>query len=499
MLRPMTSDSGKRRAFAPDLPLTYALVALALVTLRLLLMPIAPHDFWWHLAQGRRIVGEGQVPVLDYYSYTQSGKPFFDQMWLSQWLLFRLYQLGGLPLIIFAQCLLVGGSYAGLLWLSARRSGHAKICAAVLLLGVMPVSFDNWLVRPQSFALPCFAAFVTILTAYRLRWWPRAIWLLPLIEVFWANAHGSFPLGLILLSLTIIGEAIRHARRAPGFLTRRELASLIWCGALCGAAIFVNPRGIGVLDYVQFVLNAPQTRFSSEWLKPDLTTFGGVYFYVFLLAFLIVVWRRRQFLTLTDALVTLPFAAQAMREGRSILWFAMAAFPVFCVALAPRRAHGKAAEDRPAFNLALLFLVWLMPVAVLPWWKPALGLPAQIGALADEETPFQAVEKLRKLPPDIRPQRLWHDEATGSYLMWAAPEQKIFIDTRFEFYPSQQWIDAGNLRYATGDRAKLIAKYRLDGFLIHHQRHSRLLAFLSRSGRWREVYRDRFWILLVKA
>ena len=63
----------------------------------------------------------------------------------------------------------------------------------------------------------------------------------------------------------------------------------------------------------------------------------------------------------------------------------------------------------------------------------------------------------------------------------------------------QQWLDAQDLRYAASDTPKLIAKYRLDGFLLHQKNHAQLLAFLKKSGRWREIYHDRFWVLLVKA
>ena len=148
--------------------------------------------------------------------------------------------------------------------------------------------------------------------------------------------------------------------------------------------------------------------------------------------------------------------------------------------------------------MVLIGFVWLLPLAVLPWWKPSLGLPPAIGELLDPETPIAAVRALRKLPAKQRPQRLWHEEGAGSYLIWAAPQQKVFNDTRFELYPLQQWHDSIDLRLAK-QADEIIKKYRFDGFLLRPDRHAKLLKYLRKQGTWREVFKDQYWILLVKA
>lgn len=484
----------RRRFFPPDMAATFALVALALVALRPLLMTISPHDFWWHLAEGRRIAAEGRVPQFDYFSYTQYGKPFFDQMWLSQWLIFKVYQTGGLPLIVFGQSVIITATYGLLLWLAAQRADNAKVAAVILMLGVMPVSFDNWPVRPQTFAFPCFALFVTILTLFRLQKASRALWLLPIIEVFWVNAHGSFPLGLILVALTLIGETIRHWRGED--VARKSLVQLTLCLVLCSVSILINPRGFAVIDYVRVVLNAPETRLSAEWLPPDIKTANGAIFFAFLSFYIVALCIGRKRISLTDVFVSLPFGVQGMREGRSIVWFALAAFPIVAAAL--RRDKKNVVEaGKPAFNLLLISFVWLLPFAVLPWWKPSLGLPPSLGELLDPDTPIAAVRALQKLHAPLRPKRLWHDEATGSYLIWAAPEQKVFIDTRFELYPWQQWQDSIDFRHAR--RAdEIIKKYRFDGFLLHAQRHVKILNYVRQRRQWREIHKDNDWLLFIK-
>ena len=99
-----------------------ALIVLALIALRPLLTPLAPHDFWWHLRQGEIIAQSGAIPTHDAFSWTQNGRAFFDQSWLSQLLLHALNRVGGLELIVLFQAAIVTLSYALLLWLCARRA-----------------------------------------------------------------------------------------------------------------------------------------------------------------------------------------------------------------------------------------------------------------------------------------------------------------------------------------------------------------------------------------
>src|SRR6476661_8523982 len=93
--------------FALTLNHVWLAVALMLIALRPLLTPIPPNDFWWHMATGRAIVAQGAIPVIDSFSYTQAGQPFFNQGWLAQLLMYAIYQLGGIPLTYIFQALVI--------------------------------------------------------------------------------------------------------------------------------------------------------------------------------------------------------------------------------------------------------------------------------------------------------------------------------------------------------------------------------------------------------
>ena len=180
--------------------LSFAAMCLALsllpIALRVLLIPVPPHDFWWHMAEGRDIWAQHSVPQFDSFSWTRPGRAVFDQSWLAQFAFYLQWQIGGLPFLIISQTLLVLASYAALLRLAIQRAQILKIdiartqqSAALVLLAATLVSFDNWLLRPQTYAIPLFVAFLSVLETYR-RGQARALWALPILMILWVNTHG---------------------------------------------------------------------------------------------------------------------------------------------------------------------------------------------------------------------------------------------------------------------------------------------------------------------
>ncbi len=129
----------------------------------------------------------------------------------------------------------------------------------------------------------------------------------------------------------------------------------------------------------------------------------------------------------------------------------------------------------------------LLLVLGLPWVKPYLDLPPSVGGLLTEDTPVAAVEHLRADPQ--RPRHLFHSEGYGSYLIWAAPEQPVFIDTRIELYPYEQWGDYINLGQGN-NVAELLQKYTIDGLLLNKQRQEELIAIMRANSGWTIRYED---------
>lgn len=482
---------------------------VAFIALRVLLTPIMPHDFWWHIATGREIVATGAIPTVDSFSYTRAGEPFYNQSWLAQLLMFGLYQLGGPALLLLVQAVVVALAYGLLLRLAIRQSGSLRLSVGFLLLGTLPASFDNWLVRPQTYALPLFIGTLFMLTAWRDPRGPRAedaararvFWppllLLPAIGALWVNLHGSFVLGGALIGLTFIGEGLRRlvGRRAGGLVRPAEppLLHLLIAGALTGLAWLANPGGLQVLGYVRNLLGSSQvTSLVSEWSPPTIRDPNGVVFFLFLIAALVILAYARRRPDPVDMLLAGAFLWLGLGAGRNNIWFVAVATPLLVRQLAAWRPEGAAArpayQGLPALNAALAGLIALLLLLALPWVKPWLGLPPEVGALVHPSTPVAAVERLRE--DRARPARLFHAMGYGSYLIWAAPEQKVWADPRIELYPLEQWLDYNQL--SAGLAAdELLGRYAVDGLLLSNEEQAGLVAWATaRPAQWELRYSD---------
>ncbi|HMO57786.1 MAG TPA: hypothetical protein PKC19_10535, partial [Roseiflexaceae bacterium] len=462
---------------------------------------VPPNDFWWHMALGRVIVETGGIPLADLFSYTRAGEAFYNQAWLAQLVMYALYSLGGLPLLLIVQSLLITAAYGLLLRLCLLRTGRLRLCVVVLLLATMPLSFDNWTIRPQSYAFPIFVAFLTLLSEYRLGRSNR-LWLLPLLMILWVNLHGSFILGPVLIGLVLIAEMAKTFR--PGAVVPEApmpatmARQLIGWGALTTLAMLLNPRGPGVLVYVRDLLSSSQvTSLVTEWAAPTIRDTNGAIFFIFLIGCIVVLTYARRTPDFTDLLLAGALLWLALGATRNIVWFGFVATPLLVTQAATllRAPAQRRFSGSPLINMLLIGLLGLLLLIGLPWLKPAL-LPPSIGALTAPGTPQAAVAALQREEP--RPQRLFHAMGYGSYLIWAAPEQPVFIDPRIELYPFEQWVDYIDLGRAR-DVERLLGQYRFDAMLLDTIDQEALITYLAADPAWVERYRDEQTVLFVRS
>jgi hypothetical protein len=253
---------------------------------------------------------------------------------------------------------------------------------------------------------------------------------------------------------------------------------------------------------VRNLVGNPQvTNIIEEWSPPaisDLAGSGPFYIFTFILGGVLIYSRRKP--DPVEVLVVLPFIWLALGAWRSIIWFGLLATPllVYQIALFFPRPNARPQRGNPLLNLLLVCCIGFLLVAGLPWIKPSLNLPPAIGALLQQSsTPVEAVAYMRAEPAERQPQRIFNDMGYGSYLMWAAPERKIFIDPRIELYPAEQWEDY--LLLASGANIEqLVQKYRIDGLLLNTQYEPKLIAALHTDKDWEIRYQDEWSVYFAQ-
>jgi hypothetical protein len=499
----------------PTTDATWVVVALAVVAALSFLLPIQPEDFWWNMALGRATWQNGHLPAVDTFSYTQPGEPIFVHGWLPQVCFYLLYTAGGAWLILLVQAAILTITYGLLLLLCVRRGARPRLAAVLLLVIAVPLSASNWNVRPQSYALILCVLMLLVLTRWQRQpeptFWAAfrrdRLWALPVLMLLWVNMHGSFVLGGLLIALTFLGEAARRVlhRWPPRWMdvAAKEgplpsLSALFAAGALSAAVIPLNPTGLDIIRFTLACASDPARRVNSvEWRPPVVTESDGPVFFAAVVGLLVALPLARRRPSLVDLLLLAAFFWLGLQGVRYIVWFPIILVPILAELLnGPREAtkSSDVAGERSPLNLVLVTLAVGLVIALSPPLKPH-WLSGRNRPLFAADTPVAAVEALQEL--SLRPQRLFHSCSAGSYLMWAAPEQGVFLDSRLQdFYRPQLVADYCAL--TAGERVpELLAEYRFDGLLLSRQQHAHLIALMETMPGWREVYADATHILLV--
>jgi hypothetical protein len=496
-------------ADATALERSLAVAAVSWATFLVLTDPVVPNDFWWHLALGRLIVQQGHVPLVDAFSFTRNGFPWQDQSWLAQVIFYWIHQLANLAGVVVLNAAMIALAYLMLLGVCVWRSKDIGLSAALLVLVVVPITMDNWTVRPQSLTFPLFVGCLSVLEAHRAGRRAR-LFLLPVLTVVWVNVHGSFPLALVLIALAAAGLLADSV--APGtfglppqerVLARGRARQLLPWAALAGCVVLVNPRGTGALTYVSALLhNDVVTQLASEWAPPTVRDASGAAFFIVVIACGILGACLPRRPRPSDIVMLVPFLWVALGAGRNVIWFAFVAAPMLAEAVSRLAGSGPrdhaARPERGAKVVAAIVSVASVVVLLAgsPWFK-ARWLPGERARLVTSDTPVRAVEFLRSHQP--RPHRLFHSIGYGSYLVWAAPDQPVFVDPRLELYPRRQWNDYIALNDGH-DVDSLIAKYDFDGFLLDLRRQKPLVdALRARPSAWVERYRDEATVYISAA
>jgi hypothetical protein len=485
----------------------WIIAVLAAFGMIVALMPLIPNDFWWHLKLGEIISQTHTVPGTNMFAWTlDPNHPFVYGAWLAEYLLYLIYQLGKIPLVIFARFLFVLLAFALVGYEAKRRSNSWRVAGFVLMLACA-MSSNNLEVRPQIFSWTPFVLTYILLSAYvdkQIK--ARYLLFCPLIMVFWVNVHGSFILGLILFGIYFTGEAIRLLLKLSGALTFLELRWLAIVGILQGLAVLVNPHFINIIHYVyNLMTDKPSQKLVIEWQPPAPNTYATIAFFASILILMAFLAYSRYRPTPTEIILIFSFLWLAWSGLRYVIWFGMVSMPILARVIRELLKGKTWLEPAPknVLNLIFVAILCIPVVAFQPWFIDRLPLPPgysklvlrdnPVGPQLSVNTPVAAVEYLKAHPGG----NLYNEMGYGSYLIWADPAQGVFVDPRVELYPYQQWLDYikinNGLHYND-----LFNKYGVDRILLNKEIQPELMSELEKDPTWRQEYTDLYAQIWVK-
>lgn len=507
----MADVTATRTRSLPQIRIEHLWVLLALMTIGafISLRPTLPNDFWWHLKAGELIATEG-IPTTNRFAWTlPADHPYVYQSWLGEYLFYLLYQLGGLPLTVFARNLLGTLAFSLVALETHRRTGSWRWAAAATIFAAA-MTMNNFTTRTQNWSwVPFMLLFFGLSRYAEGKLAPRWLIFMPLLMIFWVNAHGAFVMGILVAGAFAVGETLRRLFKQPRALSWGRLRALYaGCIALVAATV-VNPLGIGVFGYLQSMLGdtASQT-FIIEWQTPDPRDLVGAIFYIGVLAVIAGFAFQRRRPNITEVLLVCGLAWQAFIGVRYVVWFGMVAMPILAQTLAtprpvfvssaavsaisPRERGLGAAANWIAASVMVAVLVLVQPWTLyrLPWPEELraqyVDLPgAQM--LFSATTPVSAVAYLRE-EPCAGP--IFNEMGYGSYMAWALyPAAQSFIDPRVELFPVALWEDYIELN-AGRTVGELLDTYGIQCVVLDAPTQPQLAAQMQTLPGWTQSFAD---------
>ena len=476
-LRPVAIT--KERAVRPSMAGLFALV-FAVGGWRAGLSRLSDNSFFWHLRTGRWILDHG-IPHADIYSFSAPGHRWVAQSWLAE-LLYGLLDKALGPFGVRLLTAFTGGAVAAVTYFLVHRLSRDRLAAVGLTLAAIGASFTLWAARPLFLGILAFLALLWIVEVPESWLGRRAIWTIPVLLWLWANTHGTFSLGFVYLGLHLLG---RWLDGAP-FWTGRERV-LTGASVIAVVVAALNPYGPGLLLFpVQLVSRGDILKRVTEWRSPDFRTIQGLMFAGWLAVFVACFALGRRRPTRRDVVVTVPFLLLAFWAQRNI-----ALSPLVGVAAAARcvgRDEYRPPADSPLNRLVAVALVGLG----LVWTAQAAGQP-------DFDTSTYPVTALHWVADHgLLGQRLMTTDAWAGYviLRWW-PQQKVFVDDRYDMYPKPLLEDF--IRFDDADRRwrEILDRWRID--VVVWRADSTIVRLMEAGPGWNEVYRDKKAVVLTRA
>jgi hypothetical protein len=444
------------------------------------------YDLGWHLAAGDLIRDRGSIPFHDPWAFTAGDKQWFNLSWL--WdvvasVVFQYTKFDGLVVLTVA----CGAAIAGYLASVCLRFGASvaavgiSVLSACLLYPSFSAAPNVYLAASPNTATMLFAVIFYGECLKRTRWL-----LLPAIMVPWANLHGGFLLGFLVIG-AFGGVA----------LLRRDWAGVrlfALAGIGCLIATSINPLGWRIYEGSAATIGHFVQAYIGEWesyyrnMSMPESIPGIIYALIFV------------------ALELRFFKSSCPIEARLLSWlflflgiyqFRYMAF-FFLFSAVPLAFHFDRLLPKRLSNFEVhkvLLAAGIMGACALPLAyvqaKPDLRLPHMLSE--------QDARYLQTHFPQARLLNHWN--AGGLLIFYMRGTVPLFVDGRAataypdsvlrDYFPLVQW----EINEAAWDT--VIEKYQIDT-VFWVKAHEQLRRFLIDKRGWKEEYAGAYESIYVK-
>jgi hypothetical protein len=352
------------------------------------------------------------------------------------------------------------------------------------------MAFASFSLRPQM--LGYLFLILTLIALERFRQGKqRAIWFLPPMFLLWINTHGSWVIGLGVISVFLVGALVKvhwgSVESVRWSLSERLQLEAVLLLSL--ASIPFTPYGTRLAAYPFTVASSLPLNLGNilEWQPMPFNVLGGKIFLGIVLGFFLVQMMAPLKLRLHEVMLLFGGITMACFHVRFLLLFVPFAGPVFAMVVERWLPPYDRKKDHPILNAVLMTGV----VIAIVWYFPTR---ASIERVTAARFPVRAVEYLRQ-HPIAGP--MFNNYGYGGYLVGKLPERKVFIDGRGDLYEDAgiflEYLELANIKPAA---FHVLRTHNIQWCLLDSK--EPLAIVLAAQPEWEKRYADGVSVIFVR-
>lgn len=441
-------------------------------------------DFGWQIRMGKFILEHG-IPRSDPFTYTMPSYPYIDHEWITS-ILFYLSQkylgISGLAFVIIA-------TVFASIFLQINKRFSLWTFLPLLLSCVALLTFFG--IRAQVLGWIFFSLIIKVIFDYNL--WKKCKLFVPLILLLWVNTHGSFVMGLIMITGLVLNITWQKK------LTKLDLLVFI----LSFVVTFINPYGYQVWgEIIAHLVDTNGKNHIGEWMPLLYFINHQTLFYLFcIIVSYSVILLSRSKIELYKLILLTSMAFASFTSIRHIPFYVLLSLPLLTdsIYFIKKNAYKNKIILKTIFSTILLISLLISLIEIT-------NVEIFVKTVQEKKAyPVNAIEYLRKNLPQKQIMSIWE---WGGYLSWKLPEKKVFIDGRTlvwkwnknkknesnNIYKENELILQGKISLS-----KTVKKYNIDTLLFPVQLETdKILKKQIEKDGWVLKYKDSIAVIYQK-
>lgn len=462
-------------------------------------------DFWWLMALGRHFWETGQVTNYDMLSHTFANGFFWNHSRLFDVIVYGLFHWGSYLLLDIFRFLLFLTTYYFLYKTVVLKKYNFLVTAIVFSVSLWFLA-DRLLYRPELVSMLLSAILLFLLFKDKTRS-SKLVYLVPVVQLIWANSHAGFVYGLatigIFFGAELIRSLLRHRDNTLEIIQDRRLKKIFLIFLLSCLATLLNSYAwqIFVLAYN---LTLPQEALSGigEWgvyAWQNLFSFLNplsILFWFSILVLLAKIYQipknklisKLKYYPWEEIFLFLLYLYSTLKHGRFIYLFSV----ILAVIIAKNIFYLFKSKYLNKLSVKLflhIFLLFFLVLVTYKFFQKPFGLAAANNRYPQTVTQFILEQHL--------PGKMLNEYLDGGYFaFWLYPEKQVSIDGRTPNLYSNDFFWRYDNLLDENIREKMLADYDIN--FIVWPRKNELNQILWQDPNWQMIYFDDLSVVYFK-